>query len=180
MSIPDDVYDYDSLDSDERFYQDIENDYLNTPYASKNFNKFPRTSVDRNLDFDPLSNGQAKNNRMNKLRDLRSRNNSYKIVDVDKRLDAKNLSMYYDLYAYYHFTLMDRNNEEINIEAGISSDDNSFSYGPDLLIYSGFALPKDENDKTKILDLIKNYIKNDFEDAYSMKIRIYNNALLPD
>ena len=36
--------------------------------------------------------------------------------------------------------------------------------GP-ILIYSGFALPKDENDKTKILDLIKNYIKNDFEDA---------------
>ena len=82
QGISDDEWNKQTKDDYEKEFDKFEDEYLNTPNASKDFKSFPRMSVVRNHDYDPLSNGTAKRKREDKLANLKSERTS--LIDIEK------------------------------------------------------------------------------------------------
>ena len=83
---------YDSFTTPRKDYDSYAQEFLNRPNAAQDFKNFPRFSKVRNLNFDPLENGQLHKDNVRKL--LNDRENGT-IDDYVKRNKLRMLKDYY-------------------------------------------------------------------------------------
>lgn len=164
QGISDDEWNKQTKDDYEKEFDKIADEYLKTPNASKDFKTFPRMSVVRNHDYDPLSNGTAKRNRETKLAKLKSEKTA--LIDIEK---VKSYDMMEDEeYDGYIFIFKNRNNEIT--EAVLSIYNSEFKENTVIFsLYEGFVSTNDLNIvKSKVEKLKEKYESENIKVVYKI------------